>query len=273
MSFSYRMPTSTDVLVATRIRFFVDWAAIGAMAAMRAARSWATSTPAPASARTWVRPMRWASSASICSPVSSMRGGVAGADRTGEELRRPGPAVPAPADLAGGEAGGGFGDAHVGRARQLEPAADAVAEQGGDDRLAHVPQPVHVVLAGIHAVAVLPVGAVLVEVADVAAGAERLAVVAAGAGEHHRSHGVVERGVAARGVELLVHRDRHRVQLLRAVDGDRGDPVADLVADGAHAVVSSVGAGRVGSDQTDSATVSATRTAPTSTRSATWASS
>ena len=101
-----------------------------------------------------------------------------------------------------------------------------------------------VVGAGIEAVAVLPVGAVAVQVGDVAAGGKG---ALPRTGEQHRVDHLIVVDLVEDPVHLAVHGDGHGVELGRPVDGDHADvPVPfepDLSVCGTHTASSLGGAG------------------------------
>lgn len=70
--------------------------------------------------------------------------------------------------------------------------------------------------------------AVLLELADVGAGDERLA---AGAAHDHDAHRIVVAQGRQRFAKSLPHLQRHRVALLGVVEGDHTDAVGDLRED------------------------------------------
>src|SRR2546422_2891481 len=160
---------------------------------------------------------------------------MARADRAGEKLRLPRPAVPTPADLAGSEARRRGRQAYVGCARLLEPSGDGIPVDGDDHRLAHPPDGMRVVGPSIEPVAVLPIGAVPVEVGDVAAGAEGPLT---GTREQHRVDRIIVVDLVRDRVHLAVHGHRHRVEFRRPIDRHDADGAApfepDLSVCGAH---------------------------------------
>ena len=140
-----------------------------------------------------------------------------------------------------GEAGVVGRDDQVARPAQQQPAGDARALDGGDRRLGHV-APAQRVLkepAGLDGVdpgqgplrglarAWLTVAIRLADGLDVVAGGEVLPV---GLQDDH-PHVVVAGGALPGRVELVEQLQRLGVSRLRAVQRDRGDPVAGFVAD------------------------------------------
>src|SRR3979411_1539528 len=97
---------------------------------------------------------------------------MARTDRARQELGLSGSAVPTPPDLAGPEARLRGRQPELRGTGHFQATTDGVAIDGDDDRLAHPPDGVGIVGAGVEAVAVLPVGAVPVQVGDIAAGRE-----------------------------------------------------------------------------------------------------
>ena len=134
------------------------------------------------------------------------------------------------------EARGGRADAQVAGGRQREPAAHREAVDQRDRRLAHALQPADDAVD--RALVLEPVlgRGELEELADVGAGHERLL---AGAAQHEHAHVVVGVGPLAARVQLLVHREGHRVVRLGPVEGHpRGRPAA-LPLDAHSASISS----------------------------------
>src|ERR1700716_3103072 len=127
---------------------------------------------------------------------------MARTDRARQELGLSRSAVPTPPDLAGPEARLRGRQPDIRGTGHLQTTTDGVAIDGDDDGLAYPPDGVRIVGAGIKPVAVLPVGAVAVEVGDVAAGGEGTLT---GAGEQEGVDGIVVVGLVGDGVHLAVH--------------------------------------------------------------------
>ncbi|MNK84492.1 hypothetical protein D3C87_1043410 [compost metagenome] len=137
----------------------------------------------------------------------------------------------APARERAAECGVGAGKAHVAVQREHQPQPRCRAIDGRDHGLAHgrkVAVARLVVGAPVHVERAHPLGGADIarrqhfELVDVHAGAEALA----GPGQHHHAHVVVAidglHGVA----QLGLHDLGQRIELVRPVQGDHGDPLA-----------------------------------------------
>ena len=122
-------------------------------------------------------------------------------------------------------------DADVGRHRDLQAAADAVAVERGDHELRRLLEPLER-LVGVQAEHVLELGRNLVEHADVRAGREELLALA---GEHDDLDVLIEPRIQDRVVELAHHLVRVRVGR-RIVHLDEADVAVLPVVDDALAV-------------------------------------
>ena len=148
------------------------------------------------------------------------------ADEARQALGSAEPGDDAELDLGLAEARGIGGEDEVAHHRQLAPAAERVAGDGGDDRLAAAEEGLRlgrqeILAEHIHE----PLG---LHVLDVGAGREGLLV----AGQDHRADGLVAIERAERGAELAHQLRIQGVEHVGAIEGDQPHPVAGFDADG-----------------------------------------